>query len=44
MKSYRHGLLWKTCFQFVSYIKLEQGIIEGQVNNHRNKKKEINKQ
>jgi CBS domain-containing protein len=30
MKSYRHGLLWKTCFQFVSYIKLEQGIIEGQ--------------
>lgn len=44
MKSYRHGLLWKTCFQFVSYIKLEQGIIEGQVNNHRNKKKEANRQ
>lgn len=32
MKSYRHQLLWKTCFQFVSLVRTEQGIDDGQVN------------
>lgn len=31
MKSYRHQLLWKTCFQFVSLVRTEQGIDDGQV-------------
>ncbi|KAI9359835.1 hypothetical protein BD770DRAFT_362802 [Pilaira anomala] len=30
MKSYRHQLLWKTCFQFVSLVRTEQGIDDGQ--------------
>lgn len=31
MKSYRHQLLWKTCFQFVSLVRTQQGIDDGQV-------------
>ncbi|KAI9262538.1 hypothetical protein EDC94DRAFT_671612 [Helicostylum pulchrum] len=30
MKSYRHQLLWKTCFQFVSLVRTEQGIDDGE--------------
>ncbi|KAI8983459.1 hypothetical protein BDB01DRAFT_760405 [Pilobolus umbonatus] len=30
MKSYRHQLLWKTCFQFVSIVRTQQGIDDGQ--------------
>ncbi|KAK4509144.1 uroporphyrin-III C-methyltransferase [Mucor velutinosus] len=30
MKSYRHQLLWKTCFQFVSLVRTQQGIDDGQ--------------
>ncbi|KAI9476305.1 MAG: hypothetical protein EXX96DRAFT_486283 [Benjaminiella poitrasii] len=30
IKSYRHQLLWKTCFQFVSLVRTEQGINDGQ--------------
>jgi len=29
MKAYHHRLLWKTCFQFVSHIRTQQGIIDG---------------
>ncbi|CAO3616660.1 unnamed protein product [Mucor hiemalis] len=32
MQSYRHQLLWKTCFQFVSLVRTQQGIDDGQVN------------
>ncbi|KAF7726040.1 cell separation during budding [Apophysomyces ossiformis] len=30
MKSYRHQLLWNTCFQFVGVVRTQQGIIDGQ--------------
>ncbi|KAG1082688.1 hypothetical protein G6F42_022484 [Rhizopus arrhizus] len=30
VKSYRHQLLWKTCFQFVSLVRTQQGIDDGQ--------------
>ncbi|KAI8981686.1 hypothetical protein BDF20DRAFT_420170 [Mycotypha africana] len=30
IKSYGHQLLWKTCFQFVSLVRSEQGINDGQ--------------
>ncbi|KAI8060421.1 uncharacterized protein B0P05DRAFT_558064 [Gilbertella persicaria] len=30
MKSYHHQLLWKTCFQFVSLVRIQQGIDDGQ--------------
>ncbi|KAI8091212.1 uncharacterized protein B0P05DRAFT_577303 [Gilbertella persicaria] len=30
MKGYTHRLLWKTCLQFVSHIRTQQGIIDGQ--------------
>ncbi|CAO3642910.1 unnamed protein product [Cunninghamella echinulata] len=30
LKSIRHQLLWKTCFQFVSLIRNQQGIEDGQ--------------
>jgi CBS-domain-containing membrane protein len=30
MKGYNHRLLWKTCFQFVSHIRTQQGILDGQ--------------
>ncbi|KAI7900264.1 uncharacterized protein BX663DRAFT_518067 [Cokeromyces recurvatus] len=30
IKSYRHQLLWKTCFQFVSLVRTQQGIDDGQ--------------
>lgn len=30
MQSYRHQLLWKTCFQFVSLVRTQQGIDDGQ--------------
>ncbi|OBZ91778.1 Protein SDS23 [Choanephora cucurbitarum] len=30
MKSYHHQLLWKTCFQFVGMIRIQQGIDDGQ--------------
>lgn len=36
MKSYRHQLLWKTCFQFVSLVRTEQGIDDGQVRRKKN--------
>lgn len=31
MKGYSHQLLWKTSFQFVSHIRTQQGITDGQV-------------
>ncbi|KAI9311256.1 hypothetical protein BX666DRAFT_1868425 [Dichotomocladium elegans] len=30
MKGYKHNLLWATCFQFVSAVRTEQGIEDGQ--------------
>ncbi|KAI7906053.1 uncharacterized protein BX663DRAFT_428951 [Cokeromyces recurvatus] len=30
MKGYNHRLLWKTCLQFVSHIRTQQGIADGQ--------------
>ncbi|KAL7317746.1 cell separation during budding [Mucor circinelloides] len=30
MKGYSHNLLWKKCFQFVSHIRTQQGITDGQ--------------
>lgn len=30
MKANSHRLLWKTCFQFVSHIRTQQGITDGQ--------------
>ncbi|KAI8637633.1 hypothetical protein BD408DRAFT_424159 [Parasitella parasitica] len=30
MKGNSHRLLWKTCFQFVSHVRTQQGIIDGQ--------------
>ncbi|KAI8077124.1 hypothetical protein BDF21DRAFT_422102 [Thamnidium elegans] len=30
MKANSHRMLWKTCFQFVSYIRTQQGITDGQ--------------
>ncbi|KAL7314576.1 cell separation during budding [Mucor circinelloides] len=30
VKSYRHQLLWKTCFHFVSLVRTQQGIDDGQ--------------
>ncbi|KAI9478297.1 MAG: hypothetical protein EXX96DRAFT_570319 [Benjaminiella poitrasii] len=30
MKGYNHRLLWKTCLQFVSHIRTQQGIVDGQ--------------
>ncbi|RCH95336.1 Protein sds23 [Rhizopus stolonifer] len=30
MKSYRHQILWKTCFQFVSIVRTQQGVEDGQ--------------
>lgn len=30
MKGYSHRLLWKTCSQFVSHIRTQQGITDGQ--------------
>ncbi|KAI8145111.1 hypothetical protein BJV82DRAFT_643848 [Fennellomyces sp. T-0311] len=30
MKGFKHNLLWTTCFQFVSMVKTEQGIEDGQ--------------
>ncbi|KAI7858290.1 hypothetical protein BDC45DRAFT_457979 [Circinella umbellata] len=30
MKDYKHNLLWATCFQFVSMVRTEQGIEDGQ--------------
>ncbi|OBZ85115.1 Protein SDS23, partial [Choanephora cucurbitarum] len=30
MKGYTHRMLWKTCFQFISHVRTEQGMIDGQ--------------
>ncbi|EIE86289.1 hypothetical protein G6F46_003831 [Rhizopus delemar] len=30
MKSYKHQLLWETCFQFVSLVRTQQGVEDGQ--------------
>lgn len=30
MKANSHRMLWKTCFQFVSHIRTQQGITDGQ--------------
>ncbi|KAI8983936.1 hypothetical protein BDF20DRAFT_857104 [Mycotypha africana] len=30
MKGYNHRLLWKSCLQFVSHIRTQQGMIDGQ--------------
>jgi CBS domain-containing protein len=30
MKGFSHKLLWKNCFQFVSHIRTQQGITDGQ--------------
>ncbi|KAI9248573.1 hypothetical protein BDA99DRAFT_446229 [Phascolomyces articulosus] len=30
MKDFKHNLLWTTCFQFVSMVRTEQGIEDGQ--------------
>ncbi|CEI94059.1 hypothetical protein RMCBS344292_08282 [Rhizopus microsporus] len=30
MRSYKHQLLWKTCFQFVSLVRTQQGVEDGQ--------------
>ncbi|CAO3684818.1 unnamed protein product [Rhizopus stolonifer] len=35
MKSYRHQILWKTCFQFVSIVRTQQGVEDGQVKQNR---------
>lgn len=31
MKGFKKSLLWITCFQFVSMVRTEQGIEDGQV-------------